>query len=241
MSSKVKKLKSVVFIPGALCNKDIFADQVANISPYFNSLFIDTKQSATISEMAEIILDKAPLKFALVGISMGGYVALELLRIAPERIWGAVLISTSAKPELSDQYAERESWIDKIKSGKYEEFVNEIVDDCISNNGANSNNAKECFREIVKVHSVDTISRQMNACSIRPDFQESLDDIQCQLLLIGGSDDSDFFISGLKEISERVNGSRILILPNCGHLPTIESANITTKTIKQFLSETAKL
>ena len=81
----------------------------------------------------------------------------------------------------------------------------------------------------------------MNACSIRPDFQESLDDIQCQLLLIGGSDDSDFFISGLKEISERVNGSRILILPNCGHLPTIESANITTKTIKQFLSETAKL
>ena len=113
------------------------------------------------------------------------------------------------------------------------------MDDCISNRSA-SKDARECFREMVKAQSVDTVSRQMSACAMRPDFKESLNDIRCPLLLIGGSDDSEFFINGVREISASVIGSEILILPNCGHLPTIESAKITTKTLKKFLLKASK-
>lgn len=239
MPSKVNSKKSVVFIPGALCNEEIFADQVAGINPPFRAIFIDTVRSETIAEMAETLLAHAPLRFALVGISMGGYAALEVLRIAPDRVWGAVLISTSARAEMPPQSEERKRWIERIESGRYEDLVDEIVDDCVSNKST-SNDARRCFREMVKTHSVDTFSRQMTACATRPDFQESLKDIRCPVLSIGGSDDSEFFKNGVQEISERVIGSEILISPNCGHLPTIESASSTTKAIKQFLLKAAK-
>jgi pimeloyl-ACP methyl ester carboxylesterase len=239
MSSKINSKESVVFIPGALCSEEIFADQVAGISPPFKAHFIDTIRSETIAEMAETLLANAPSRFALVGISMGGYVALEVLRIAPDRVWGAVLISTSPRAEMPSQSEERKRWIEIIESGSHEELVDEIVDACVSNKST-SNDARRCFREMVNIHSVDTFSRQMTACAMRPDFQEGLKDIRCPVLLISGSDDSEFFRNGVQEISESVIGSEILISPNCGHLPTIESASCTTKAIKQFLLKAAK-
>ena len=99
------------------------------------------------------------------------------------------------------------------------------MDDCVSNIGALQTGQDSVSGQMVKAQSVDTVSRQMSACAMRPDFKESLNDIRCPLLLIGGSDDSEFFINGVREISASVIGSEILILPNCGHLPTIESAN----------------
>lgn len=238
MSSQVNSEKSVVFIPGALCSEEIFADQVAGISPPFKAVFIDTGRSETIAEMAETLLAHAPSRFALVGISMGGYVALEVLRIAPDRVWGAVLISTTPRAEMPSQSEERKRWIERIESGQYEDLVDEIVDACVSNKST-SNDARRCFRAMVKTHSLDTISRQMTASATRPDFQESLKDIRCPLLTIGGSDDSEFFRNGVQEISQSVIGSEISILQNCGHLPTIESASSTTKAIKQFLLKAA--
>jgi pimeloyl-ACP methyl ester carboxylesterase len=239
MSLKVNSKKSVVFIPGALCSEEIFDDQVAGISPAFKALFIETGQSETIVEMAEALLANAPLRFALVGISMGGYVALEVLRIAPDRVWGAVLISTSARAEMPTQSEERKGWIARIESGSYKDLVDEIVDDCVSNEST-SNDARRCFRAMVKTHSVDTFIRQMTACAMRPDFQKSLKNIRCPVLSIGGSDDSEFFKNGVQEITASVIDSEILILPNCGHLPTIESASSTTKAIKRFLLKAAK-
>ena len=239
MSSEVNINKSVVFIPRALCSDEIFADQISGISPPFNAVLIDTRQTKTITEMAKTILAQAPVHFSLVGISMGGYVALEVLRIAPDRVWGVVLISTSARAEMPDQAEERKRWIDRIESGQYEDFVDEIVDDCISSK-VKLNNARERFHEMVKAYSIDTISRQMSACAMRPDFQKSLKDIKCPLLLIGGSDDSEFFLNGHKEISVKVIYSEILILPNCGHLPTIESPIRTTNAIKKFLVKAEK-
>ena len=238
MPSKTNIKDSVVFVPGALCSQEIFADQVASISPLFQAVFIDTERSETIAEMAETLLAQAPPRFALVGISMGGYVALEVLRIAPDRVWGAVLISTSARAEMPSQSEERKRWIERIESGQHEDLVDEIVDACISSKSA-SNDARQHFHEMVKSHSVDTFSRQMTACATRPDFQASLKDIRCPVLVIGGSDDSEFFRNGIQEISESVVGSEILISPDCGHLPTIESASSTTKAIKQFLLKAA--
>ena len=234
MSIKINNEDSVVLIPGALCSEKIFADQVAGISPPFKAIFIDNILSETVTEMAKNLLAHAPSRFALVGISMGGYVALEVLRMAPDRVWGAVLISTSPRAELPSQYEERKSWIVRKDSGQYEDLFDEIVDACVSNKSV-SNDARACFLEMVKSHSSETFTRQMTACAMRPDFQESLKDIQCPILLIGGNEDSEFFKNGIKEISKNVLGSEILVLPNCGHLPTIENPKSTTRAVKQFL------
>jgi len=234
MTSKFTKKKSVVFIPGALCTKKIFADQIAGITPTFETLIVDNLKSKSISDMAEKLLESAPPLFGLVGISMGGYVALEVMRIAPERVWGAVLISTTAKAETLSQSEERKRWMRKVEIGKHDDLVDEIVNACISSKNT-SNTAKINFYEMVKSHSVETLRYQMIASSTRPDFQESLKNIQCPILLIGGSEDADFFKNGIKKINESVKNSEILFLQNCGHLPTIESPKITTQKIKNFL------
>lgn len=240
MSSRLNsKDDLVVFIPGALCTNQIFAEQVAGINPFFKAIFIDDNQSKTITAMAKTLLDHAPSRFALVGISMGGYVALEVLRLAPDRVWGAVLISTSPKAEVPTQSKERKRWIQTIESGQSDELVNEIVDACVSEKNT-SIHAKKSFHEMVKNHLPSAFNRQMTACATRPDFQAGLKDIRCPVLLIGGEDDSEFFQDGIKEISESVIGSEILTLPNCGHLPTLESPSSTTKAIKQFLLKASK-
>ncbi len=239
MSSIINSNEAVVFIPGALCSNEIFAEQVAGINPPFKAIFIDNMQSKTITEMAKTLLAHAPSRFAVVGISMGGYVALEVLRLAPDRVWGGVLISTSPRAEMPSQSEERKLWIERIESGQYEGLVDEIVDACVSNKSASSD-ARRCFRQMVNIHLADSFGRQMTACATRPDFQESLKNIRCPVLLIVGNDDSEFFRNGVQEISESVIGSEMLILPNCGHLPPIENPSSTTKAIKQFLLKASK-
>ena len=122
---------------------------------------------------------------------------------------------------------------EKNRNWKAHDLVDEIVNACISSKHI-SNTVKRNFYEMVKSHSVETLRYQMIASSTRPDFQESLKNIQCPILLIGGSEDADFFKNGIKKINESVKNSEILFLQNCGHLPTIESPKITTQKIKNF-------
>ena len=106
-----------IFIPGLLCTEFLFAKQRANLSNA--GLIGDTRQHDSISKMAEGALDQCTGALVPVGLSMGGYVALEMARLAPERIVGMALLSTSAGLDNDERAEERRQ---SIKLTKHKGF-----------------------------------------------------------------------------------------------------------------------
>jgi pimeloyl-ACP methyl ester carboxylesterase len=90
----------VLFLPGLLNDASLFRDQLAALSPVALTEVADLTRADSIAELAAGVLAEAPAgRFALVGLSMGGYVALEIMRQAPDRVCGLALLDTSARPE----------------------------------------------------------------------------------------------------------------------------------------------
>ena len=108
----------IVLVPGLLCSAEIFAAQAIALWPYGPVTIASTLEGGTMAEMAAAILAAAPPRFALAGISMGGYVCLEIMRQAPERVEKLALLDTSARPDTPDQTAVRRERLARAKAGE---------------------------------------------------------------------------------------------------------------------------
>ena len=109
----------LLLISGLLCDDSLWAEQVKALSGDADITIPDHKSHAVMEALAEDILAKAPPQFALAGFSMGGYIALEIMRQAPERVIKLALLDTSAHADREDQTASRKQGMDEArKSGK---------------------------------------------------------------------------------------------------------------------------
>ena len=97
----------IVLVPGLNCTSEIFAPQIPVLWPHGAVTIASTLEGGTIAEMARLILEAAPRRFALGGISMGGYICFEIMRQAPERITRLALIDTSARPDAPEAHRRR--------------------------------------------------------------------------------------------------------------------------------------
>ena len=112
-------MSQLLFIPGLLCTKAIFEAQFEAFDGIADCHVADTTGMASITEMAEKALEQMSGDFAVLGFSMGGYVALEIARLAPMRLTGLALVSTSAKPDTPEKQAARQALVDLSKIGKF--------------------------------------------------------------------------------------------------------------------------
>ena len=112
-------LSQLVFVPGLLCTNAIFSAQFAAFEGLATCHTADTTNMTSVAQMAEKALDDISGDFALLGFSMGGYVALEILRLAPERVRGLALVSTSSRPDTEEKRAARQALIELSKIGKF--------------------------------------------------------------------------------------------------------------------------
>src|SRR5260370_26235107 len=103
-----------------LCTAEIFASQVMALWPYGSVTVASTLEGETIAEMAAAILAAAPPRFALAGISMGGYIELEIMRQAPERVLKLALLDTEARPDTPEGIAQRRALLAQVNTGHFE-------------------------------------------------------------------------------------------------------------------------
>src|SRR5262249_51378528 len=108
---------NLVFVPGLLCDERLWRDQRSELSP--NAVVADVTRDDTISEMANRLLLQAPDRFVLIALSMGGYVAFEVMRQAPERVTALALFDTTATPDSPTRRAEREASIRSLSAGRF--------------------------------------------------------------------------------------------------------------------------
>src|SRR4249920_4089053 len=113
----------LVLVPGLLCSARLYVPQIAALWPFGSVTVADHRRDSDMAAIAARILADAPPRFALAGLSMGGYIAFAMLRQAPDRIAKLALLDTSARPDTAEQSAGREKFIGMAEAGKLGDVV----------------------------------------------------------------------------------------------------------------------
>jgi pimeloyl-ACP methyl ester carboxylesterase len=226
----------LVLVPGLLCSARLFAPQIVALWPLGQVAVADHRRDADIDAVATRILAAAPPRFALAGLSLGGYIAFAMLRKAPERIAKVALLNTSARPDTFEQTSAREKLIAKAETGK----MNEIVDVLTPLYLHHDRHKDEALTRIVRDMAADTggdaFVRQERTIMSRPDSRQLLASISCPTLVLVGDGDVLTPPDLAKEIAGGISGSRLVIVPNCGHLSTLERPEAVNAAMAEWLA-----
>ena len=180
----------LVLIPGLLCDALLFQHQIAALAPYADCWVADCGRSESIADIARSILDECPFpRFSAAGLSMGGYVAFELQRIAPERITGLALLDTSARPDTVEQTDRRQRLMEIARSGRFKAVADMLAPALIHGARLNDPELRGTIRAMAYNTGLDAFLRQERAIIGRPDSRPTLRTIRCPTLVICGRQD----------------------------------------------------
>jgi pimeloyl-ACP methyl ester carboxylesterase len=227
--------RPILLVPGLGCSARLYREQVAALWRFGPVTVADHTRDDTMDGIARRILAAAPPRFALAGLSMGGFIALAMMRLAPERIDRLALLDTNARADTPERSAERESLIAMAQAGKFAE-VNAIL----MPRYLHPDHRGEPFRKVVDEMAddvgVDGFVRQERAIISRPDSRPMLRDIRCPTLVLVGDADAATPPDLSREMADAIPGARLVIVEHCGHLSTIEQPDAVNAALIDWLA-----
>jgi len=225
----------LVLIPGLTCTAELFAPQWRRLGIERPVLVAEQREDESLGAMAERLLAAAPPHFALCGLSMGGYLAFEVMRRAPGRVSKLALLDTSAKPATPETNALREEMIALAEAGQFERVMGMLWTRLV----APARREDEALRAVVRRMAAETgpeaFVRQQRAIMGRPDSRLDLPAIAVPALVLAGSEDIITPPRESEEIAAGIPGAKLVILPGCGHLSTLESPDSVTAALAEWL------
>jgi len=180
-------------------------------------------------------LAEAPPRFALAGHSMGGYIAFEIVRQAPERVAKLALINTQARPDTTEATARRRGLIGRARSGEYHAILNELLPGFLHPSRRDNAELRQLVHDMGDDIGVDGFVRQQTAIMGRADSRPTLAAITCPTLVLTGDEDNTIPNSLSREIAEGIPGARLTILADCGHMPQPEQPRATAEALTEWL------
>ena len=159
----------LVFLPGMMCDARLFGPQIAELSSEFSIMVSPVTRGERIEEIASGLLDELPARFALAGLSMGGIVAMELLRRAPDRVSRLALLDTTPLAETPQAATAREPQIVKVRAGRLQEVVRDEMLPNYLGPGPFRNEISELVMDMADALGPDTFVRQSRALQRRRD------------------------------------------------------------------------
>jgi pimeloyl-ACP methyl ester carboxylesterase len=185
--------------------------------------------------IAAAILRDAPQRFALAGLSMGGYIAFAMMRLAPERIVKLALLDTSARPDLPEQKAGREKFIALAQVGKLNEVVDTLTPRFLHPSHVKDERLKKIVRDMAAETGAEAFVRQTKAIMGRQDARPLLSEIGCPTLVLVGDGDALTPPELAKEIASGISGAKLVVVPECGHLSTVEKPDAVNAAMAEWL------
>ena len=225
----------LLFLPGLLNSPEIWSHQVENLAELTTCFVGDLTVADTISGLAQAVLAHAPDRFALVGLSMGGYVAFEIMRTAPDRVERLGLVDTTARPDAPEQSARRIALVAQARGQGLDAVIPQLLPGFLSPDGAKDPPMVQSVSEMAHEIGVDAFARQQSAIMGRPDSRPDLPSIACPTVVIVGQEDT---MTGGEIAQEMVDGipdARLAEIPNSGHLSPLENPPAVTAALKAWL------
>jgi pimeloyl-ACP methyl ester carboxylesterase len=225
-----------VLIPGLLCTPRLYADQIPALWRFGAVTIADHSRDDSMSAIARRILSQAPPKFALIGLSMGGYVAFEVQRQAPERVVKLALLDTTARPDAPEQTEQRKRQVEMARGGRFDGIAQLLFPRFVSA----ARHGDAALQAVVRAMAEDTgpeaFVRQQTAIMNRVDSRPGLASIPCPTLVLVGADDSLTPPNRAAEMAAAIPGAREVVVPSCGHLSPLEQPQAVTEALVAFLS-----
>jgi pimeloyl-ACP methyl ester carboxylesterase len=226
----------LVLVPGLLCSARLYAPQIAALWPFGQVAVADHRREADMAAIAAAILNQAPPRFTLAGLSMGGYIAFAMMRLAPERIERLALLDTSARPDTPEQSAGRTTQITMAQTGRFGEIPELSIPRFLHRNRQNDADLTAIVRRMAQDTGPEAFVRQQNAIMSRPDSRPLLPFIRCPTLVLVGDGDIATPPELNKEIADGISGARLVVVPDCGHLSTLEKPDAVNAALVEWLN-----
>ena len=226
----------LVLVPGLTCSARLYAPQIVALWPYGPVTVADHRRDADIKATAARIFKEAPPRFALAGLSFGGYIAFEMMRQAKARIAKLALLDTSARPDTPEQTAGRKAQIEMAQTGRYGEIADLSIPRYLHRDRQNDPAMTGIVRQMTDETGPEAFVRQQQAIMSRPDSCPLLGSIRCPTLVLVGDGDIATPPELNKEIADGIAGARFVVVPDCGHLSTIERPEAVNAALAEWLA-----
>jgi pimeloyl-ACP methyl ester carboxylesterase len=228
--------EDLILLPGTLCTERLWEYQIEQLSDVANIQVGDLTHNDTIQGMAESILREAPPEFCLAGLSMGGIVAMELIRQAPERVKRLALLDTNPTPPRPEQITGWENFIAIANNGRFMDITEKyLLPVLIHPNRQKDDNLVKTIIQMAEDIGPNAMVRQMNALMTRPDVREHLSSIKSPTLVILGRQDALCSIEMHEYLATVIPNAKLAVIENCGHLSTMERPKEVTAVLRDWL------
>jgi pimeloyl-ACP methyl ester carboxylesterase len=225
-----------LLIPGLVCTPELFAPQIAPLWAHGPVMVASTLTGNTMAEIATAILADAPARFALGGFSMGGYVALEILRRAPQRVIRLALLDTSARPDATEQSDGRRASIKRAHGGDYDAVLAELAPKLLHPDHRDDAVLLGAQIRMGLAAGSDAFARQQTAIIGRIDSRPHLGEITVPTLVLVGDADRVTPPDRAAEMASAIPGARLEVVPGAGHLSPLEQPEAVAEALSIWLS-----
>ncbi len=227
----------LVLIPPMMCDARVFYAQFATLSAEMPISFMPTTGGERMEEVASQILSWLPQKFALAGMGMGGMVAMEILRRAPERVSRVAFICTNAQSDTPEVAALREPNIIAAKAGRLEDAMQSEIQASWLSPGPYRMDVMSLMMDMARAMGPDIYVRQTRAIQRRKDQQDIMRRIKQPALVMCGDHDGQHTLRRHEFIAELIPYAKLEVIENAGHVPTLENPDAVTQALRTWMRQ----
>lgn len=228
--------KPVVFLPGLLCDGALWAHQTGHLTDVADCWVADLTGDDSIAAMAETVLEEAPFEtFSLAALSMGGYVACEIMRRAPQRVRRLALMDTSYLSERREHTERRRSLMAMSEMGQFRGVTPRLLPVLIHEARLEDEAITSTIMDMAERIGPEAFRRQQQAIIGRLDSSEVLRQVTCPALVLCGREDRLTPLAQHEEMAAMIPGSKLVIVEESGHLPPLEQPEAVTAVLRYWL------
>ena len=231
----MQHMTPIVLVPGLLCSAEVFAPQVTALWPHGQVTVASTLEGDSIAQMAAAIVAAAPARFALAGISMGGYISLEIMRQAPERVAKLALLDTSARPDTPEQVARRRTLLARAESDGFETVAVKALTALLHPDRQSDPALRDVNLRMARTLGLSGLTRQTEAIIGRGDSRPFLAEISIPTLVLVGDHDAVTPPDQAAELAAAIRGAKLVVVPDCGHASTLEQPDAVNRALLDWL------
>jgi pimeloyl-ACP methyl ester carboxylesterase len=225
----------ILLVPGLASSPRIYAPVISAMWRFGPVTVANHIRDDNMGAIARRILAEAPPRFALAGHSMGGYIAFEIMRQAPDRVAKLALINTQARPDTSEATARRRSQIARAQAGEFHALLDELFAGFVHPSRHGDGALRQLVHDMGDDIGPDAFVRQQTAVMSRADSRPTLAWIKCPTLVLTGDEDNTIPNSLSAEMANGIPAAKLVILRACGHLPQVEQPQATADALVEWL------
>ena len=223
-----------LLVPGLNCDARVYAGVAQALWPFGPVTVANHQTGDSIAAIATAILADAPPKFALIGFSMGGYIAFEMILQAPDRVLKLGLLDTTARPDTEESITNRRRMIALAQKGRFIDAIEQTFPRSVHAENASNSDLYAIHRGMAEANGPQIYEQQQEAIISRPDSRPTLATIKVPTVIVVGEGDQITPPDAAREMHEGIAGSKLVVVPRGGHLALLENPDVVHTALREW-------